>query len=500
MEVISALHRMAPGEGISIDDETWQDLAMDDVFAKIDRTESMPGRQVLYLRLREYAGDAQILAERARQHDVFRKNQELREMVQSHLARLDQPDAAYLLPFLHTTFPSAPRFKWVLHLLAVMPVICLLLGLFLAPKFFLVGFAAVIINSMIYVSYGQRIVPYFTSFSQISSMLGVAERLSQLQDPHELPELQHLRNALPAIRRVRKHLGWLVMDRTALHELVQALIGYLNIVFLFDIVIFLRSLRTLRQEQKNLIDITKTLGALDATISVASYIEGLAYYSTPTFVADWQFKVVDLFHPLIESPVGNTLSLDGRSAVITGPNMAGKTSFIRAVGISCVLAQTLNLCLSREAVFPQATVHSAIKREDKLLDGESYFFSEIKRVLSFTSASEHKGIRVLLIDEIFRGTNTVERIASSVAVLRYLAKNNLVFVTTHDIELQSMLTDCFGVFHFTDHVIDGKYGFDYALRSGAVRSRNAIRLLKLSGYPESITDEAEALAERLSAG
>jgi DNA mismatch repair ATPase MutS len=109
-------------------------------------------------------------------------------------------------------------------------------------------------------------------------------------------------------------------------------------------------------------------------------------------------------------------------------------------------------------------------------------------------------LQVFLIDEIFRGTNTVERIASSAAVLRHLAARQLVFATTHDTELQAMLADRFEMFHFTDQVVDQRYGFDYRIQPGPVRSRNAIKLLALSGYPQAVTDEAARIAADIEAG
>jgi DNA mismatch repair ATPase MutS len=209
--------------------------------------------------------------------------------------------------------------------------------------------------------------------------------------------------------------------------------------------------------------------------------------------------VVELNHPLIDEPVSNTLNLTDRSALIAGPNMAGKTSFVRTIGIALVLGQTLNFCLARQAVLPRAVVRSAIRREDKLADGESYFFSEIKQILEFIRVDKQASFHVFLIDEIFRGTNTIERIASSVAVLRHLARDHMVFVTTHDFKLQELLADSFDMHHFGDRVLDGEYGFDYLIRPGPVQTRNAIKLLELSGYPASITREAEVLAEGLSA-
>jgi DNA mismatch repair ATPase MutS len=196
--------------------------------------------------------------------------------------------------------------------------------------------------------------------------------------------------------------------------------------------------------------------------------------------------------------VGGSVSLIHRSAVVAGPNMAGKTTFIRTIAINLILSRTLNICLARSAILPRATVHSSIKREDALLDGQSYFFAELDQILGFVKLAAEPQLRLFLIDEPFRGTNTVERIAASSSVLRHLAQHHIVLASTHDGELQELLRDSFDMFNFSDQVVEGKYGFDYIIRPGPAQSRNAIRLLGLRGYPASVTTEADRLATSLS--
>jgi DNA mismatch repair ATPase MutS len=290
-----------------------------------------------------------------------------------------------------------------------------------------------------------------------------------------------------------------VIDRAALPDLVQSLFGYLNMLFLFDIVIFLRSVRVLRKNQPAFARIFDGVGSLDAAISVASFHDGVPVIAVPTLTDRRQIEATGLYHPLISEPVENDFSLDERSALIAGPNMAGKTAFIRTIGINLILARTLHFCLARSATLPRAIVRSAIRREDHLSDGQSYFFTEVRQVLEFTRCDDAGPLHVFLIDEIFRGTNTVERIASSAAVLRHLGRHHLVCATTHDVELQEILGAAFAMHHFSDDVTDGKYGFDYRLRPGPVRSRNAIRLLEITGYPPAVVREAEELARWLDA-
>jgi hypothetical protein len=498
LDAIELFHREIAKAGDRVDDHTWEDLGLTEVFAAMDRSAGMPGRQVLYHQLRMYVTDAAVLAERARQHEIFRRESSLREQIQLLMERLDRPGAEYVAPFLLGRLPPRPRLAWIFPVLSAVTAAALV-GTFFFHPLLLVALPFLLINSMIYSTYGQSLAPHFSGFAQINSLLGVAVEVGQISDGPGLPQIAALRQSRPLIDALRRRLGWLVMDRSTLPDFYQAVFGYLNMCFLLDVVVFLRSVHLLEQNRAALVQIFEAVGSLDAAIAVASYLEGLPAFTLPELGEHRRIEVTGLYHPLIPHPVENAFSLNERSALITGPNMAGKTAFIRAVGINLILAQTLGFCLARSAVLPRSVVQSSIRREDRLSDGESYFFTEIKQVRDFIEDGQKGRRHVFLIDEIFRGTNTIERIASAAAVLRYLAQENIVLATTHDVELQRMLADTYAMHHFSDRVVDGKYGFDYLIHPGPVRSRNAIKLLALSGYPAAVTEEARRLAAELEA-
>jgi DNA mismatch repair ATPase MutS len=242
----------------------------------------------------------------------------------------------------------------------------------------------------------------------------------------------------------------------------------------------------------------EAVGSMDAAISVASFMDGLPIVVAPVRTAERRIEAEGLYHPLLANPVGNPIHCDGRSILITGSNMAGKTTFLRTVGINVILAQTLNLCLAEKALMPRVMVRSSIRREDRLAQGDSFYAVELARIQEMIQDAEGDHLHLFLLDEIFRGTNTLERISAATAVLHYLGLAHLALVTTHDLELQDLLADSFDMFHFSEQIVEGKYGFNYRIQAGPTRGRNAIRLLELHGYPESITREARLLADRLA--
>jgi DNA mismatch repair ATPase MutS len=176
--------------------------------------------------------------------------------------------------------------------------------------------------------------------------------------------------------------------------------------------------------------------------------------------------------------------------------MAGKTTFIKTIGVNLILARTLWFCHAAQAQLPLMKVMSSIKTEDGLEEGKSFYFSELERLNTFLQATENGENYLFLIDEIYRGTNTVERVAGAAAVLEELASNNIVFVTTHDIELADYLNKQYDMWYFEE---TGRkaHPFDYKLRSGLCKTRNALKLMSNIGYPEHITQRAVELAQQI---
>ena len=137
---------------------------------------------------------------------------------------------------------------------------------------------------------------------------------------------------------------------------------------------------------------------------------------------------------------------------------------------------------------------SAIDISDSIMENLSYFMAESKAIGDMIEDDEEK---IILLDEIFRGTNTIDRIASATATLKYLARNNHVVAATHDIELTILLKDLYKNMHFEEKIEDGDIKFDYLLKEGPATSRNAIAILDNLNYPREIISEAIALSKEL---
>ncbi len=233
---------------------------------------------------------------------------------------------------------------------------------------------------------------------------------------------------------------------------------------------------------------------LDALIALANFAHLNPSYSFPDIALDAQpvFEAKNLGHPLIplERQVCNDFSLaaTGQIAIITGSNMAGKSTFIKTVGINLCLAYAgapVNAQQFRSVPF---RLHTCIRISDSIVDGFSYFYAEVKCLKRLLDELQSEDARPLLylIDEIFRGTNNRERLLGSRAYLQScIGANGVGLLATHDLELANLADRYAQVrnYHLRDDVQDGRLVFDYHIRPGPCPTTNALRIMQMEGLP-----------------
>ena len=491
---IAALHVLTRSEEAAraVDDTTWHDLDMNALFDRLDGNTTPLGRQYLYRQLRTYEPDERVLEERYRTAQRLRANGPLREEVQLRLWLLKSSNASAVTVMLFGELPRGdfPRFPALC--LALLSSVSIAVAI-LWPALFWLPLAPVLANFLFAEAYAHRIGRHSVSFVYLRHLLTVARRLSAIDTDEDIEPLRRLRERRGEIRRLRARFRIVGLDVTS-ENVVTAQIAYvLNLVCLFDFLVFMRCHRRLLEHRETLADICLTVASLDSAIAVGSYLEMNAEHCNPRFGGGQDMRFEAVTHPLLEGAVANDYGDAGDSALITGSNMAGKSTFIKAIGLNLVLAQTVWLCHARAATLPKSPVMSSIKRADSLAEGKSYYFAEIESLLRLIVASEERRHHVFLIDEILHGTNTVERIASAAAVLERISRGDTVLVTTHDVELGELLPARFRAFHFSE-TDDPENLFDYTLREGHGATRNAIALLAAVGFPPDVIEVARRIA------
>jgi DNA mismatch repair ATPase MutS len=306
--------------------------------------------------------------------------------------------------------------------------------------------------------------------------------------------LVHLREKLAegslrpsqAMHRFERVLGWFELRHNGLAH------PFVNAVFLWDLNCVLRFESWQKEVGARVRGWFAALGEVEALSSLA----GLAYdeplYAWPE-VDDGpaRFEATSLAHPLI-LPVGrvkNDVSLGGdrRALLVTGSNMSGKSTLLRAMGVAAALAQAGGPVCAASLRMSRLAVRSSVKISDSLARGVSHFYAEVARLKSAVDATEGPVPVFFLLDEVLHGTNSHERQIGARWVLAELIRRGAIgAVSTHDAalcdlppDLMNQVVQC----HFRESVEGGKMTFDYRLRSGPVQGGNALRLMRLVGLP-----------------
>lgn len=480
----------------TVDEKTWSDLRLWDVFQKIDRTVSTPGRQILYDKFKTYNSDARKDDEFFKLVELFRNDKELRESIQLQLMSMETTQS-YFLPIVLEEKEDKIRPPFLFHFLGYTALAITFL-IPIKPILILALIGIALVNICVNYYFTKKVYNYFPTYYYLGIM---ARACVQINKKVSLPDhnvFKIVKSSLGLSKKIKRRMGTILTDRSAATEVEQVAFEYLNMVALYDLRIYLKANEMIKNFNFEIKTLFKVFGTIDAAISIASFVEQNQKFTRPKFNKLNKIELLNVYHPLIDNAVANSINLDDRSLLITGSNMSGKTTFMKTVGVNFILAQTIGIVLADKADIPNLKVLSSIKVEDNLDEGKSYYQVEVDDLLKFLNKDNEINQYLFLIDEIYRGTNTVERISAATAVLKHLSRHNLTFVTTHDIELQNLLGDKYEMKHFSECVDGERFYFDYQLKDGPCKTRNAIKLLELSGYPKELVSDAYELAENFS--
>ncbi|HEX7528143.1 MAG TPA: hypothetical protein VF425_03470, partial [Thermoanaerobaculia bacterium] len=415
--------RHGAGEERGLDERTAADLDLDDVFHRIDRTASTVGQQCLYSRLRRPTRETPELEAFDSLVSQLDSQEARPDPVRRVLTRLRGTNA-YLLPYLlFDSLPERPAAYALVPLLTLAAAGAAAASFFARPALLvLVGICAV--NIVVRLAYRKRIAPVLHSLPALRNLVRTGLLLSR--PDRGLPEGPRTRllSIAEPLRPLLRTTSWLVFETEQTDELSRLLYEYANLVFLLDVDAFLFSLELLRRQRAVIRLLFEALGEIDVALSVAAFRGSLPAWCRPRFApGGTSLRVEGAFHPLLATPVANDFAVTGAGALVTGSNMSGKTTFIKTVGLDALLGETIFTCAARSYEAPRLVVVSAIGRSESLADGTSYYLGEVRRVRELTRAAEDGRPRLFLLDELFRGTNTIERIAAGKAVLSHLARS-----------------------------------------------------------------------------
>ena len=469
-----------------VDDITWYDLDGFSLFESINLTFSSVGSEALYQQLRNFRfkTDKQL----TKLIDFFAADSAAREQSQYTFARLGKQDdnfsKAYLANEAAQSIGSLPFFVF----LGVLPLVGILLLLLGFVQGILLTLVSVVFNTIYYSIKKAKLETELNSMRYLVQTIACGSQIAKINTPLQ----DEIKRSLAPLKKITR---FAFSFRAKNGSEGDMLFEYINIIFMLPFISYQTVTTTLSKHQQAAIDLWNLLGKLEVAAAILNFRTYMPITCLPTFQTSGGVEATGTYHPLLSEAVMNDVTWT-HNTLVTGSNASGKSTYVKSVAINCILAQTIQTAVAETFTMVPGHVITSMAVEDDLFEGDSYFVAEIKSIKRLLDTVATKQRCYCFVDEILKGTNTVERIASSASIIHWLrAYPSLAFVATHDIELTEILkNDCRNI-HFSEQVTeDDGISFDYKVKSGPALSRNAIALLKVMGYPEMIVQDAYAAA------
>ncbi len=495
-EVLSIIKEYTQSKECLIDEITWNDLNMDDVFQKINHTWSFAGEDYLYYLMHVPVNSKKDWKDQEELIRYYQEHERERIELQMLFGKIGKYHGASIYSYISRSIEMNTHTPLV-HYLCPIALAIAIGSLFFNPAEG-VGFLILVVIT--------NIGLYFSKRRAIENSMQALQYFLNLQKAagnilkKKLVVNEYYREMLQKdYTSVKKYLGWTTMLKPAdwgNQSLEEIVLDYFRLVTHLDNILFYRCMRRLKQNMNAVENLITTMGFLESIIAIGSLRKALPYYCVPEFSEGRQLEIQDAYHPLIEEPIANSICAE-KGILITGSNASGKSTFLKTVAINAIMAQGLHTCAANIYRGPWCHIFSSMALRDNIYQGESYFIAEIKALKRILEAKDENLPVLCFVDEVLRGTNTVERIAASTQVLREFQRRNILcFAATHDIELTFLLENEFENYHFQEQIQEGEVLFDYRLYKGRSNSRNAIRLLELLGYETDIVEGANEMVAR----
>ena len=459
-----------------IDDKTWSDLNMDTLFHKINFNFTAIGEMRLYATLRGmFKVNQTSLINKFKDNKVFRLN------VSYILSKIGKN--------VYPLFPDQmlPTKRNILLMFCpLLPFIGFAFIFLIPSKGILICLTFMILNAILSFKLKKSYDQDLKSIFYTANVIKQSQALSKIEStPAISVDFTHFKAS-------RRFSG--LLARVESQDMASSIIMFIKLVFMIDYVLFHLIQRSYFKYQEEVMTCYDYISILDNHYSIAMYQHTLTHYCNPKINHNMNgLQMKSIIHPLLdeENAIANTIDISNH-ILLTGSNASGKSTFMKAVALNLILAQSIQTATAHSFIYQPGYVMTSMANADDVLSGDSYFMSELKSIRRLFNTHQCNKI-YCFIDEIFKGTNTTERIAASESVLSYLdnQKAYQVIAATHDVELSTLLENTYNNYHFNESIQENSIFFDYKIKPGKANTRNAIELLRITQFPIDIYQRAQ---------
>ncbi len=456
-----------------IDDKTYADLNLKALFDSMNFNFTAIGEMRLYATLRKmFTIHNQMLIQKFKNDELFRLK------ISTHLAKIGKA--------IYPTFPdqlTTVKRNHLYMLTTYLPLVFLLFA-FLKPEIGILLTILVAIFNMILSGVLKR-----TFDQDLNSLFYTSNVIKKAYAIHKIDGAPTIDVDFSHFKVARRLSGLLGRVNTAEDSMIFAFL--LKAIFMLDYHIFHLIQHSFKKYEAEVMACYEYIGSIDNHYAIALWRETLTQYALPQASNDDSVEFEALTHPLLVDAISNDLVINSH-ILLTGSNSSGKSTFMKAIALNLLLAQTINTVTAKYFKYKPGLIFTSMVNQDDILSGDSYFMTEIKSIKRLFDLKTEDKI-YCFIDEIFKGTNTTERIAASESVLNYLgnSQNYEIIAATHDIELATLLEYQYKNFHFNETIYENEIAFDFKIKPGKADTRNAIELLRILKFPNQVYTRAK---------
>ncbi len=480
-----------------IDDISFNDLDLDKIFLRLDHAYTAAGEEALYNAFRHPLYDDAKIRELKKEADYYAESDRYGRL---SFVLASDPCRNNILSFSKLEIPSGLKLHFIAPILLLLSVFIIFLDVRAGV---LILLASMIINIAWYFFSKPAILPFMELLGSVSGAVLSAKRLSSMEKelfkdaPESIlarsVEMTELSRSLEPFKKAAVFISSGASKNSGFFSVFS---DYINMLTHLDMIIFSLHADELYRKSDECLRLREIIGRMELPAILASFIKSLDGNICEPVFSDKE-EASDIYHPLLNDPVANSYAFD-KPLLLTGSNASGKSTFLKTCAVNMIFARTFGFACAKSFKTGMKRLYSSMSLRDDITAGQSYFYTEIsamKRILDAAAADKEHHL-VCMVDEILRGTNTVERIAASSKILEYMAANGTgCFAATHDIELTQLLGESFEQYHFEEEIDGMDVRFNYLIKEGPAKSRNAILLLEGMGYDKDLVNAAGKRAE-----
>lgn len=478
---VDSLHKNLKDYAYEIDEMTFNDLMLPEFNEKFNHTKTSCGDELFDHWSRSVKNERDITSLQNDLSQIMRNNDTT--IIAKYLNKLGKQKRGNIVTDLWNGFKI---YSWTIDHFREIFLVNILLTILLSVIFAIINSKLIplpimlffVVNMAVYIATNRQISNVSGSinyFIQLCACLKKIEKQTKVRVHLDFPDY-----------RLFKHINWCsLLFKEGLggaesQDLFSIIIDYLRVFFCLEIIAYKMTSKFVLKHIEKVRNIIYYVGYLDCCVNSKAILEKndatLAHIGGGLSIA---FK--NMRHPLLADPVGQTKKIE-RGIIVTGLNMAGKTSFMKSLGLNQLLSTSFGFAFASEFNTTVLQIMTSFRINDNLLKSQSRYYAEAYRLVELKN-NIHGHRSLCLIDEILSGTNSDDRIFGATAILKNFSENedSIIISATHDNKIAENLSDTYDCIYFDGEIVGNQIIFDYTIKEGIVSKRNGLLILKLLG-------------------